>query len=89
LCRGFILEEGGGGKRSIGGILGLLCRQHFPGMVQYAGNLEPATSFNHYAMAPDALPYGNKADRVLAAFWVSLPRSIHCIYLIFLEIMNT
>ena len=53
-------------------ILGLLCRQHFPGIVTYASKTEPAYSFDHYVVASDA-EYPNKAARVKAEFWVSLP----------------
>ena len=56
------------------GIMGLLCRQHFPGIVTYASKTEPAYSFDHYAVASDA-EYPNKAVRVKAEFWVSLPRT--------------
>lgn len=64
----------GVGARSANGILGLLCRQHYPGIVTYAGKTEPAYSFDHYAVGPDA-EYPNKAARVKAEFWVSLPRT--------------
>jgi hypothetical protein len=33
------------------GILGLLCREHFPGLVEYAGVTSPAFTFDHYAVA--------------------------------------
>ena len=36
-------------------ILGLLCREHFPGLVEYAGVTGPAFTFDHYAVAPDAV----------------------------------
>ena len=64
----------GGNARLVNGILGLLCRQHFPGIVTYASKMEPAYSFDHYAIAPDA-EYPNKAARVKAELWVSLPRT--------------
>ena len=50
----------GGSTRLVNGILGLLCRQHFPGIVTYASKTEPAYSFDHYAVALDA-EYPNKA----------------------------
>ena len=64
----------GGSARLVNGILGLLCRQHFLGIVTYASKTEPAYSFDHYVVASDA-EYPNKAARVKAEFWVSLPRT--------------
>ena len=64
----------GGTGRSPNGILGLLCRQHYPGLVNYAGRREPAYSFDHYFVAPDG-EYRHKAERVKTKFWVSLPRT--------------
>ena len=60
--------------RLVNGILGLLCRQHFPCIVMYALKTEPAYSFDHYVVASDA-EYPNKAAWVKAEFWVSLPRT--------------
>jgi hypothetical protein len=31
-----IVENAGGHRRNTNGILGLLCREHFPGLVEYA-----------------------------------------------------
>ena len=73
LCRNWVVVSGGS-ARLVNGILGLLCRQHFPGIVTYASKMEPAYSFDHYAIAPDA-EYPNKAARVKVEFWVSLPRT--------------
>ena len=81
----------GGSARLVNGILGLLCRQHFPGIVTYASKTESAYSFDHYVVASDA-EYPNKAARVKAEFGVSLPGKEHCsirrIHWTFLEIMN-
>jgi len=44
--------SGNTASRHVNGILGLLCRTHFPGMVMHAGNLEPAFMFAHYEFAP-------------------------------------
>ena len=41
-------------KRKPNGILGLLCRKHFPGLVMNAGVLEPAYMWDHYMSSPDA-----------------------------------
>ena len=64
----------GGSARLVNDIMGLLCRQHFPGIVTYASKMEPAYSFDHYTVTLDA-EYPNKAARVKAEFWVSLPRT--------------
>jgi hypothetical protein len=58
-------------------ILGLLCREHFPGLVKYAGVTGPAFTFDHYAVAPDAVDQdgrelNNKEERVKQELWVSL-----------------
>ena len=62
----------GGSAWLVNGILGLLCRQHFPDIVTYASKTEPAYSFDHYAVALD-VEYPNKAARVKAEFWVKSP----------------
>ena len=59
------------------GILGLLCWEHFPGLVEYAGVTGPAYSFDHYVAALDAVDrddreFNNKAERVKQELWVSL-----------------
>jgi hypothetical protein len=54
LCRNWTVVSGGGITHHVNGILGLLCRTHFPGLVDYAGKREPAYTFDHYANAPDA-----------------------------------
>ena len=65
-------------KSQVNGILGLLCRQHFPGLVAYGGVQEPAYTWEHYVAVPDAPDrdarvFDNKAERVKAELWVSLP----------------
>ena len=67
--------------RQVNVILGLLCREHFLGLVEYAGVMGPAYSFDHYAAAPDAEDragrvFNNKAEQVRQELWVSLPRTI-------------
>jgi len=76
-----VLETAGGHGRNPNGILGLLCREHFPGLVEYAGVTSPAYTFDHYAVAPDAVDrdgrqFNNKAERVKQELWVSLHRTI-------------
>ena len=73
LCRNWVVVSSGS-ARLVNGILGLLCRQHFPGIVTYASKMELAYSFDHYAVATDA-EYPKKATRVKAELWVSLPRT--------------
>jgi hypothetical protein len=58
----------------VNGILGLLCKTHFPGLVEYARKREPTYTFDHYANSLDA-DVENKAVRVKRDFWVSLHRT--------------
>jgi hypothetical protein len=62
------------------GILGILCKQFFPGIVEYAGTREPAYTFDHYAAAldlPDRLcrQFCNKAQWVVNELLVRLYRT--------------
>jgi hypothetical protein len=64
-----VVENARGHGRNPNGILGLLCREHFPGLVEYARVTGPAYTFDHYAVAPDAVDrdgkeFNNKAERV-------------------------
>ena len=68
----------GAHKRLPNGILGLLCGEHFLGLVRYTEALEPAYMYEHYVAAPDAedetgRTYESVAERVMCEFWVSLP----------------
>jgi hypothetical protein len=72
-----VVDYAGGHHRPPNGILDLLCREHFPGLVEYAGVMGPAFTFDHYAVAPDAVDrddreFNNKAERVKQELWVSL-----------------
>ena len=72
--------QSGEHKRKPNGILGLLCRQHFPGLVMHAGVLEPAYRWDHYMATPDATGrdgrnFTTKARRVVGELWVSHPRT--------------
>ena len=92
LRRGWTYVAGGAHTRQVNGILGLLCRHHFPGIVPFGGGQEPAYTWEHYAQARDGGPdregrsFPNMAARVLAELWVSLLErpncSIHLIYLL-------
>jgi hypothetical protein len=66
--------SGGGLACHVNGILVLLCKTHFLGLVEYARKREPAYTFDHYANAPDA-EVENKAVRVKRDFLVSLHRT--------------
>jgi hypothetical protein len=71
------VDYAGGHRRLPNGILGLLCREHFPGLVEYAGVMGLAYTFGHYVVASDAVDrddrkFNNKAERVKQELWVSL-----------------
>jgi hypothetical protein len=58
-----------GHDRNPNDILGLLYREHFPGLVEYARVMDPAYTFDHYTVTPDAVDwdgreFNNKAKRV-------------------------
>jgi hypothetical protein len=82
LDKGWELVAAGDHKCHPNGILGLLCREHFPGLVNFAGGVEPAYTFEHYISAldtqdQDGRKFDNKAERVTKELWVSLSCSIH------------
>ncbi|TVU40618.1 hypothetical protein EJB05_14087, partial [Eragrostis curvula] len=62
-------------KRLPAGILGLLCRRHFPGMVPLSdGGEEPALTWAHYKRVADVPDEGGRdfrtvADRVVGELW--------------------
>jgi hypothetical protein len=65
-----VVENAGGHGHNPNGILGLLCREHFLGLVEYAGVTGPVYTFDHYAVAPDAVDwdgreFNNKAEMAL------------------------
>jgi hypothetical protein len=72
-----VVDYAGGHHRNPNGILGLLYRKHFSGLVEYARVTGLAYSFDHCAVAPDAVDrdgreFNNKAERVKQELWVSL-----------------
>lgn len=79
--------SGVAGVRSVNGILGLLCKKHYPGLVLYRDSREPAFTFDHYEVAPDP-DYRNVAEKVKAEFWVSLLPNCYCIHTLFFGIMK-
>ena len=59
------------------GILGLLCKLHYPGCMEIGGQLQLASSWDHYIAANDVPDregrlFPNKAQRVLNELWVRL-----------------
>ena len=65
-------------------LLGVLLKDHFPGMVLVEGKEEPevARTWAHYVAQPDFqdtenVVYANKAERVVGEFWVSRFRTMH------------
>jgi hypothetical protein len=50
-----VVENAGGHKHNPNGILGLLCREHFPGIVEYDEHPASAYSFDHYIITLDAV----------------------------------
>ena len=80
MCRSWIKLSGGDHNRKVNGILGLLCRLHFPGLVQFGEELQPAYTWDHYVVDLDAADregrvFPNKAEWVKGKLWVSIPRT--------------
>ena len=50
-----VVENAGGHDRNPNGILDLLCREHFPGLVEHTGVMGPAYTFDHYVVTPDTV----------------------------------
>jgi hypothetical protein len=78
LCRNWIVMSGGQ-TRSPNGVLGLLVRKYFPGIVTYKGKREPAYTAAHYLQGEDN-EYGNALEHVFHDFWVSRRRSNLCLF---------
>jgi hypothetical protein len=78
LCKNWVLVDQVALARNVNGILGLLCKEHFPGLVRKGDqDWETAWTFDHYALVQDALDHNgirckNKVDRVIRELWVSL-----------------
>ena len=61
----------------VNGILGLLIKEKFPGLVQLNETVEPSYTWAHYAAVPDTTDrdgrcFADKAQRVKAELWLSL-----------------
>ena len=68
----------GAHKQFPSGVMGLLCREHFPCLITLAETTKPVYKFELYVAAADApdlvgTVYGSKAEQVMMEFWVSLP----------------
>jgi hypothetical protein len=64
-----IVESAGCHTRNVNSILGLLCKEYFPGLVEFTGKTELAYTFDHYVVVDDARDlvgkqFPNKAERV-------------------------
>ena len=72
-----MLVEEGIEARNVNGILGLLCREHFPSLVWTSEDEDlEVPLFDHYALVATDAPHRNLADRVISELWVSL-NSLH------------
>lgn len=57
------------------GVIGVLIKEYFPGMVEMpSGETVLATKWEHYEAKADGV-YQNKANAVISRFWVSFYRS--------------
>ena len=68
---------GGDHARHVNGILGLLIKEKFSGLVQFGETIEPAYTWAYYAAVPDVpnrddRVFVDKAQHVKAELWVSL-----------------
>ena len=75
--RNFTIVVAGVHKRILNGILGLLCKLHYPRCTEIDDQLQRASAWEHYREAVDQADrqgrcYGTKAERVLQELWVSL-----------------
>jgi hypothetical protein len=64
-----VVENVGSHGHNPNAILGMLCREYFPGLVEYTRVTGLAYTFDHYAVARDAVDrddreFNNKAERV-------------------------
>ena len=78
--RGWRKVDGADHARHVNGILGLLIKEKFPGLVQFGETIKPAYTWAHYAAVPnapnwDGRVFADKAQHVKAELWVSLSRT--------------
>jgi len=75
-----MLVDEGVPAHNVNGILGLLCREHFLGLVWMSEDEDPEVpSFDHYALIATDAPHRNLADQVISELWVSL-NSLHSLH---------
>ena len=75
-----MLVEEGVPTRNVNGILGLLCKEHFPGLEWMSEDEDlEVPSFDHYALVATDASHRNLADRVISELWVSL-NSLHSLH---------
>ena len=78
--RGWRKVGGGDHARHVNGILGLLIKEKFPGLVQFGETIKLAYMWAHYAVVPntpdrDGRVFADMAHRVKAELWLSLSRT--------------
>jgi hypothetical protein len=66
MCRNWIFVSGGVSRKPNGSV-GLLCRQHYPGIITYHRRTEPAYTWGHYYKGEDP-DFTHTAERVLRMF---------------------
>ena len=72
-----MLVEEGIEARNVNGILGLLCREHFPGLVWASKDEDPVVpSFDQYALVATDTEHRKLVDQVIQELWVSLSRTM-------------
>jgi hypothetical protein len=89
LCRGWMLVGVEGEYRHVNDILGILLKEHFPGMVTLPGEgkvPESARTWDHYKACEDLgvannIEFHNKAERDFAELWVIIKFPSHTAYI--------
>jgi hypothetical protein len=65
----------GRNHRNPNGVVTVLLKEFFPGLVNFNGRTEPSWTWKHYIAAPDTpdqdgVEYDNCLERVVKTFWV-------------------
>ena len=74
------------------GVITVILKEYFPGLVNYKGRVEPPWTWEHYAAAPDApdeygVEYNSCLERVEETFWVIFAIYVpHPIILMFIDL---
>jgi hypothetical protein len=71
----YLIMAGNGVRTRVpNGILGLLIRNYYPGIVKYKGKDVPACNWRHYNVVPEPASSGgqpiNALQQVVEKFWV-------------------